>query len=66
MRGADVDAVYVVTVAVSMLVGFLAGVVAFKRTERWCPGCGATLKCVDCPGNPSPDEVRRMLWQQRT
>jgi hypothetical protein len=35
---------------VALVVGFLAGFVTFRRSLRWCPGCGAFLRCPDCPG----------------
>ncbi len=30
------------------LLGFLAGVLAFRRTLVWCRVCGAGLTCADC------------------
>ena len=42
-------------VAVSASVfGFLVGLFTFRRSLRWCPGCGASLCCPQCPGRPSP------------
>ena len=54
-----------ITVAVSLalLVGFVAGFVLFKRSQRWCPGCGATITPAHCPDLMSAErwnvEVRR-------
>lgn len=34
---------------VSMAVlGWLAGMLTFKRSLRWCSACGAGLKCPQC------------------
>lgn len=30
------------------LLGWLSGLWTFKRSQRWCPACGRTLKCPDC------------------
>ena len=32
----------------ALLAGFLAGFFTFKRSHRWCPDCGAVLRCVEC------------------
>jgi hypothetical protein len=37
--------------------GALIGAVAFKRTTRWCALCGATFRCPDCDGRPTPIEA---------
>ena len=39
----------VITIFAAML-GFIAGLVTFKRSNRWCPRCGSTLVCPECPG----------------
>lgn len=36
--------------AAGLVIGFLAGLVTFKRSLRWCSGCGAVLRCPECPG----------------
>jgi hypothetical protein len=28
--------------------GFAAGLFTFKVKSRWCPTCGARLRCPDC------------------
>jgi hypothetical protein len=38
-----------------LLVGLTAG---FKVKSRWCPGCGAVLRCTECLGRPAPYELR--------
>lgn len=48
-----------VAVVVALAVGFLAGLVTFKRSLRWCPGCGAVLRCPECAGRPSQAEFGR-------
>jgi len=30
------------------LLGWLGGMVTFKRSMRWCKVCGATLMCLTC------------------
>jgi hypothetical protein len=37
-----------VTVLMSLLVGWLAGMLTHKRAERWCPVDGSKLKCFHC------------------
>jgi hypothetical protein len=31
----------------ALLLGFLAGLLAFRQKSRWCPTCGATFACPD-------------------
>lgn len=45
----------------AVLVGFVAGFVTRKRSERWCPACGSTLCCPSCAGQPTQFEARRRL-----
>lgn len=33
--------------------GWVAGMVTFRRSRRWCPECGGTLRCINCPA-PRP------------
>jgi hypothetical protein len=28
-----------------LLLGFMAGLLTFRRKQRWCAGCGAMLTC---------------------
>jgi hypothetical protein len=35
------------TVFAALLLGFLAGLFAFKTKSRWCPGCGATTVAIE-------------------
>jgi hypothetical protein len=44
----------VVIVVAALAVGFAAGFVTFRRSLRWCPGCGASLCCPQCPRRPLP------------
>lgn len=32
----------------STLLGWVAGMWTFKRSQRWCPSCGDTLDCPGC------------------
>lgn len=38
----------VVVAIVVLPLGFLAGMLTFRRSQRWCPECGALLTCPDC------------------
>ncbi len=38
----------VATALVSVVLGFGAGFLTFKRSTRWCPECGAVLRCPEC------------------
>jgi hypothetical protein len=40
--------VAVIAAIIDLVVGFFAGLFSFKIKKRWCPECGATLRCVDC------------------
>lgn len=31
-----------------LVLGFLAGLLTFRRTLRWCRACGETLTCARC------------------
>lgn len=37
-----------VLVAGTALVGWIAGMVTFRRSLRWCGRCGRVLRCPDC------------------
>jgi hypothetical protein len=54
-------AMMIIGPAVAAILGFAAGLVTIKRSERWCPACGETLRCVHCPGRPTPTQTRRSL-----
>jgi hypothetical protein len=32
-------------VLAALVLGFAAGLVTYRQSRRWCPGCGATLRC---------------------
>lgn len=38
-----------IAICVGPLVGFLAGFRFVKRTQQWCPGCGAPITTSHCP-----------------
>ena len=40
----------IVGLAVAVLIGFLAGLLAFKVKSRWCTGCGTVKSCPKCAG----------------
>jgi hypothetical protein len=48
---------YAFAVVAALLVGFLAGLMTFKRSARWCPVCGSTLRCTQCVGHPTHFEA---------
>lgn len=35
-------------VFVALVLGFAAGFITFKRSNRWCTSCGAKLRCEAC------------------
>jgi hypothetical protein len=37
----------------AIIVGFIGGLVTFKRSSIWCPSCGATLRCRECSPQPA-------------
>jgi len=34
--------------AATLATGFAAGFVTFRRSQSWCPSCGAGLRCTEC------------------
>jgi hypothetical protein len=34
-----------IAVTAAILIGFLAGLLTFRRASHWCPDCGLTLTC---------------------
>jgi hypothetical protein len=40
--------VFAAMVILSLVAGFAAGLVTFKRSLRWCALCGTTLTCPVC------------------
>jgi uncharacterized protein YjeT (DUF2065 family) len=46
------------TVALSLLLGFLSGLLAFNVKQRWCRACGATLTCPDTTYHVGPSRER--------
>ena len=48
----------VAAVIAALILGFLAGLLAFKVKSRWCPGRGEKLGCIRCEevgcGSPRP------------
>jgi hypothetical protein len=35
----------------ALVIGFLAGLLAFRQKSRWCPTCGSTFTCPDASGD---------------
>jgi hypothetical protein len=54
-----------VTALAALTLGFIAGLVALRRSSRWCPGCGDVLRCVRCAGQPTPRESLARLAGRR-
>lgn len=51
-------------VAVALVIGFSAGLLLLRIKSRWCPGCGRKLRCLTCPGRPTPrewEDIQRLL-----
>jgi hypothetical protein len=46
---------------IAVLLGFGAGFMTHKRSDRWCPACGSTLRCTSCAGHPTHFEAQRLL-----
>lgn len=45
-----------------LVLGFIAGMATYQRSRRWCPVCGATLRCLTCSirdGGPSQEWAAR-------
>jgi hypothetical protein len=38
----------IAAISAALMLGFLAGLLTFKRSLRWCRTCGAILTCPDC------------------
>lgn len=39
---------WIIAISAALLLGFLAGLLTFKRKLMWCDTCGNTLTCVPC------------------
>jgi NADH pyrophosphatase NudC (nudix superfamily) len=56
---------YVVVTVLALLAGFAAGFAVFKRSERWCPGCGSLMTETHCShwyphaAMPTPEAAHR-------
>ena len=45
--------VVVIGIAVfALILGWVVGMLTFRRTLRWCPRDGASLTCPVCDGRP--------------
>lgn len=40
----------IAAIVAAVFVGFLGGLLTFKRSLRWCRHCGAALTCASCEG----------------
>jgi len=56
---------YLGSLIVAVVAGFVAGFALFKRSHRWCPGCGTALRCTQCPGQPTPHKARQSMGTRR-
>jgi NADH pyrophosphatase NudC (nudix superfamily) len=46
-----VNYAYIGMAVAALVVGFAAGLLTFKRSNRWCPACGHPLICkANCGG----------------
>lgn len=41
----------IVTAAAALVLGFVTGLLTFKRSTGWCSECGAILRCTECLGH---------------
>lgn len=42
----------------ALTLGFLAGLLAFRKAQQWCPDCGGQLACPDRHRHqPGPAQV---------
>lgn len=48
--------VLAVAVVLAMVVGFVAGLISYRASRRWCGVCGVSLVCPTCTdlGPPTP------------
>jgi len=44
---------YILATLAALAVGFIAGLLTLKRSNRWCPSCGHTLACTQCAHQPA-------------
>jgi hypothetical protein len=47
-KAQNVNLARLIGVIPALLVGFIAGLVTYRKSRRWCTACGATLHCPDC------------------
>lgn len=38
----------IAAISAALVLGFLAGLLTFKRSLQWCRTCGASLSCPEC------------------
>ncbi|MEV0726556.1 hypothetical protein AB0I37_27720 [Micromonospora purpureochromogenes] len=38
----------IAAISAALVLGFLAGLLTFKRSLQWCRICGASLACLEC------------------
>jgi hypothetical protein len=54
-----VNYAYIGMAVAALLLGFVAGLLTFKRSNRWCPTCGHPLICkANCGGRPDVSRPR--------
>lgn len=44
----------------SLILGFLAGLLTFKRKQMWCSTCGITLACLPCTARQEAERQQRV------
>jgi hypothetical protein len=44
----------VAAVTAALVIGFLAGLLTFKRKQLWCPEHGETMRCPSCAEENAP------------
>jgi len=64
-KGHAMDLIFTVATGAALALGFLAGLLIFKRSLQWCRTCGATLTCAECVW-PATDTRKRPTESARS
>ena len=54
-----------VIAVLAIIAAYVLGAMSFRRINQWCPRCGATFRCPDCPGAPTPGEAHASIRRVR-
>ena len=56
---------WIAALVAALMLGAVVGMVTFKRSLRWCPTCGAVLRCPEC-ASCSSNRYRRAGRNERS